>query len=179
MVLQGFAKGLEPGAGWPGWIKIGEVVMSPNVKFKPDGYHTATPYLTVHDAAGAIEFYKNAFGAQEKYRMPGPGGKIMHAELIIGDSTIMLADESAEMKGPLKLGGSATSILLYVEDVDKVFHRAVQAGAKEIGPLKDMFYGDRCGGLVDPFGHKWAIATHIEDVTPEEMQKRMMAGATA
>jgi len=149
------------------------------VKPVPDGYHTATPYLIVHNAAEAIEYYKLAFGAQEKFRMPGPGNKIMHAELMIGDSTIMLADENFEMKGPNALGGTPTSILLYVEDVDLVFHRALKAGGTETRSLKNEFYGDRTGGLKDPFGHRWMISTHIEDVTPEEMQQRMMAGAMA
>jgi PhnB protein len=161
-----------------GWKKEGEVVMS-NVKAQPEGYHTATPYLMVHHAAEAIEFYKRAFGAHEKYRMPGPGGKVMHAELQIGDSVIMLADETPEIKGPLTLGGSPTSLMLYVEDADKVFDRALQAGAKEVRPLKDQFYGDRSGGLVDPFGHQWVISTHIEDVSPEEMKKRMMEATPA
>lgn len=153
--------------------------MSTNVKPIPEGYHTATPYLLVHDAAGAIEYYKKAFGAHEKYRMPGPGGKIMHAEIIIGDSTLMLADENEEMKGPMTLGGSPISILLYVKDVDNVFNRALEAGGKELRPLKDEFYGDRTGGLADPFGHRWMVSTHIEDVTPEEMESRMKAGAIA
>ncbi len=110
--------------------------MSTNVKPIPEGYHTATPYLLVHDAAGAIEYYKKAFGAHEKYRMPGPGGKIMHAEIIIGDSTLMLADENEEMKGPMTLGGSPISILLYVKDVDNVFNRALEAGGKGAAPLE-------------------------------------------
>ncbi len=131
----------------------------------------------VHDAAEAIEFYKKAFGAREKFRMPGPGGKIMHAEIMIGDSTIMMADETGDMKGPHSLGGSPSSLMLYVEDADKIFRQALQAGAKELRPLKDQFYGDRSGALEDPFGHKWMVSTHIEDVSPEEMEKRMMAGA--
>ncbi len=149
----------------------------PNAKPIPDGYHTATPHLMVHDAAEAIEFYKKAFGAREKFRMPGPGGKIMHAEIMIGDSTIMMADETGDMKGPHSLGGSPSSLMLYVEDADKIFRQALQAGAKELRPLKDQFYGDRSGALEDPFGHKWMVSTHIEDVSPEEMEKRMMAGA--
>jgi PhnB protein len=151
------------------------------VKPIPDGYHTETPYLTVDNAAAAIEFYKKAFGAKELFRMPGPGGKIGHAELQIGTSRIMLADESPEMgsRAPRTLGGSPVALMLYVPDVDTVFTRAVAAGAKETRPVKNQFYGDRSGNLDDPFGHKWIISTHIEDVPPKEMEKRMkvaMAG---
>jgi PhnB protein len=148
--------------------------MSGKPKPIPDGYHTATPYLIVNDAAGAIEFYKRAFGATEVMRMAQPNGKIGHAEIKIGDSPIMLADESPEMgaRGPKSFGGSPVSILLYVEDVDTTFSRAVAAGAKVQRPVADQFYGDRTGGVEDPFGHVWYIATHTEDVSPEEMRKR-------
>jgi PhnB protein len=143
----------------------------------PKGYHTATPYLIVKDAARAIEFYKKAFGAMELMRMPGAGGKIGHAEIKIGDSPIMLADEVPGMgfRSPESIGGSPVSILLYVEDVDAVFNEAVAAGAKVQRPVADQFYGDRSGGVTDPFGHVWYIATHKEDVSPEEMKKRAAA----
>jgi PhnB protein len=140
----------------------------------PDGYHTATPYLIVKGAAEAIEFYKKAFGATELMRMPQPGGKIGHAEIKIGDSPIMLADESPDVgaRSPQSIGGSPVSIMLYVEDVDRIFSQAVAAGAKVKRPVADQFYGDRTGGIEDPFGHLWYIATHKEDVSPEEMRKR-------
>jgi PhnB protein len=143
----------------------------------PDGYHTATPYLIVNDGARAIEFYKKAFGATELLRMPTPDGKIGHAEIKIGDSPIMLADESPAMgaRSPKSLGGSPVSILLYVEDVDKVFSQAVAAGAKVQRPVTDQFYGDRMGGVEDPFGHTWHVATHVEDVSPDEIRKRAAA----
>jgi len=155
--------------------------MSKHVKPVPDGYHTVTPYLCLRNAGAAIEFYKKAFGAREKFRMPGPGGKVMHAELIIGDSIIMLSDEFPEMsvQSPTALGGTPVSILLYVENADRVFGQALVAGAREVRPLKDQFYGDRSGTLEDPYGHKWTLSTHIEDVSPEEMQKRMMAATPA
>ena len=151
--------------------------MTNKVKPIPEGYHTATPYLIVKDAAHAIEFYKKAFGATELMRMPGPGGKIGHAEIKIGDSPIMLADEVPGMgfRSPESLGGSPISILLYVEDVDVVFSEALAAGAKVQRPVADQFYGDRTGGVTDPFGHVWYIATHKEDVSPEEMKKRAAA----
>ena len=151
--------------------------MTNKVKPIPEGYHTATPYLIVKDAARAIEFYKKAFGATELMRMPGPGGKIGHAEIKIGDSPIMLADEVPGMgfRSPESLGGSPISILLYVEDVDVVFSEALAAGAKVQRPVADQFYGDRTGGVTDPFGHVWYIATHKEDVSPEEMKKRVAA----
>jgi PhnB protein len=147
------------------------------VKPIPDGYHTVTPYLIVKDAASAIAFYKKAFGATELFRMPDPSGRIGHAEIKIGDSPIMLADEFPEMgaRGPQSLGGSAVSILLYVEDVDARFSQATAAGATVTRPLKDQFYGDRSATLTDPFGHVWHIATHKEDVTPEEMNRRFEA----
>ena len=151
--------------------------MTNKVKPIPEGYHTATPYLIVKDAARAIEFYKKAFGATELMRMPGAGGKIGHAEIKIGDSPIMLADEVPGMgfRSPESLGGSPISILLYVEDVDVVFSEALAAGAKVQRPVADQFYGDRTGGVTDPFGHVWYIATHKEDVSPEEMKKRAAA----
>ena len=147
------------------------------VKPVPDGYHTVTPYLIVNDAVRAIDFYKQAFGATELFRMQKPDGKIGHAELKIGDSPIMLADEHPEAgaKSPQSLGGAAVSILLYVEDADAVTEQAVAAGAKVLRPLQDQFYGDRSATLSDPFGHTWHVATHIEDVTPEEMQKHIEA----
>jgi PhnB protein len=147
------------------------------VKPIPDGYHTVTPYLIVNGAASALEFYKKAFGATELMRFPGPGGKIGHAEIRIGDSAIMLADEHPEMdaRGPKTLGGSPVGILIYTEDVDAAAKRAVAAGAKVLRPVQDQFYGDRSGTFEDPYGHKWTIATHKEDVSVEEMQKRMDA----
>jgi PhnB protein len=143
----------------------------------PDGYRTATPYLIVKGAAEAIEFYKRAFGATEMLRMADPQGKVGHAEIKIGDSVIMLADEHPAMgyRGPRSLGGSSVSILLYLEDVDGVFERAVKAGAKAQRPVMNQFYGDRSGTLEDPFGHVWTVATHVEDVAPEEMQRRAEA----
>jgi PhnB protein len=147
------------------------------VKFTPEGYHTATPYLIINGAAAAIDFYKKAFGATELFRMDAPGGKIGHAEIQIGDSRIMLADECPEMgaRGPQSTDGTPVSIMLYVEDVDTVFNRAISAGAKVKQPVQDKFYGDRSGNLVDPFGHVWTIATHKEDLTPEEIGKRAEA----
>jgi PhnB protein len=143
----------------------------------PEGYHTATPYLIIKDAAKAIEFYKKAFGATEVMRFAQPDGKIGHAEIKIGDSHIMLADEFPEMgaRSPQTLGGSPVSILLYVEDADAQAKLAVAAGAKVVRPVKDQFYGDRSGSFEDPFGHQWHIATHVEDVAPDEMHKRAAA----
>ena len=148
-----------------------------SVKAIPDGYYSLTPYLVCKGAAKAIEFYARAFGAQETVRMPGPHGSIMHAEVKIGNSMLMLSDENKErgQLSPESIGGSACSIMLYADDVDQVFNRAVAAGAKAEMPPADMFWGDRMGNIVDPFGHKWAIATHKEDVSPEEMKKRMAA----
>ncbi|MEX2168925.1 MAG: VOC family protein [Pirellulales bacterium] len=146
-------------------------------KFIPDGYHTATPYLTVKDAARAIEFYKQAFDATESMRVAAPEGKVGHAEIKIGDSIIMLADEFPEWgnRGPQSLGGSPVGLCLYVKDADSVFARAVAAGAQVTKPVEDQFYGDRSGTVTDPFGHVWTIATHTEDVSPEEMQRRAEA----
>ena len=143
------------------------------VKAIPEGYHTITPNLVVADAAKAIDFYKKAFGATEIARMPGPNGGIMHAELRIGDSVFMLGEEMPEMgaKGPKTLGGSPVSLYVYVENVDAAWDRAIKAGATTVMPLADMFWGDRAGWLEDPFGHKWALAQHVKDLTPEEMQK--------
>ena len=147
------------------------------VKAIPDGYYSLTPYLVVDDAARAIEFYKKAFGAVEMVRMPGPGGKIMHAEVKIGNSMLMLADENPEQGhlSPSSRGGSTSSVLLYTGDVDATFKQAVAAGATASMPPVDMFWGDRMGNLTDPFGHTWAIATHKEDVAPAEMERRMQA----
>ena len=147
------------------------------VKPKPDGYHTATPYLIVQGAAKAIEFYQQAFGATELLRLDGPDGKIMHAEIKIGDSPIMLADEFPEMgiRSPQALGGTPVSLMLYVEGVDAMVAQAVAAGATIQKPVQDQFYGDRSGTLVDPFGHVWAIATHTEDLSPDEISTRFEA----
>ncbi len=145
------------------------------VKAIPDGYHTATPYLIVDGAAQAIDFYTNAFGAKELFRMHTPDGHIGHAQIRIGDSVIMLADEAPGYRSPRSLGGAAVGMMLYVEDVDDCFTRAVAAGAKEQRPLMNQFYGDRSGTIEDPFGHVWTIATHVEDVAPEEMRRRMEA----
>jgi len=147
------------------------------VKAVPEGYHTATPYLVVKGAAKAIDFYKKVFGATEDMRMDDPSGRIGHAELKIGDSHIMLADEYPEMKfrSPEAYGGSPVSILLYVQDVDATVALAVANGAKLEREVKDQFYGDRMGQIVDPFGHVWSIATHKEDVSIEEMKKRAAA----
>ena len=144
------------------------------VKAIPEGYHSITPYLIIKGASDAIEFYKRAFGATEVMRMPKPDGSIGHAELSIGDSKIMLADEYPEMgyRSPLSIGGAGISIMLYIEKVDEVFKRALAAGAKELQPVKDQFYGDRSGTLQDPFGHIWTVGMHVEDVTPEEMGRR-------
>ena len=143
----------------------------------PAGYHTLTPYLVVNGAARALEFYKQAFGATEVARMPGPGGKIMHAEIKIGDSHLMLADEFPEMdaRSPQTIGGTPVGLMLYFEDADAVFARAVSAGAKVLRPVQDQFYGDRSGTVADPFGHKWTISTHKEDLSMEEIQKRAAA----
>jgi PhnB protein len=144
------------------------------VKPIPDGYHSVTPYLIVDGGAKAIDFYKRAFGAKELGRMEMPGGRIGHAEIQIGNSRIMLADEFPEMdaRGPQALGGSPVGLMIYVEDVDASFRQAIAAGGKELRPVVDQFYGDRSGTLADPFGHKWTISTHKEDVSSEELHKR-------
>ncbi len=147
------------------------------VKPIPDGYHAVTPYLIVKGGAAAIEFYKKAFGATERMRMAQPDGRIGHAEIQVGDSCVMLADEHPEMGfvGPQTVGGTGVTLHLYVEDVDKVAKQAVAAGAKEMRAVQDQFYGDRSGTFQDPFGHVWNIATHKEDLTMEEVQKRAAA----
>jgi PhnB protein len=147
------------------------------VKAIPHGYHTATPYLFVQGAARAIDFYKAAFKAKELMRMAAPGGRVGHAQIKIGDSYIMLSDESPDMgaRGPKTLGGTPVMLYLYVKDVDAVVAQAVAAGAKLVHPVKDQFYGDRSGGLEDPFGHVWHVATHKEDVPPKELRKRAEA----
>jgi len=157
------------------------------VKAIPEGYHTVTPMLAVRGGVQAIDFYKKALGAHERFRMPSPDGKsIMHAELQVGDSIIMLADEQPDMgcKAPTSLGGTTGSLFLYVQDADAAFKRAVDAGAKAVMAPADMFWGDRFGQVEDPFGHRWGFATHKEDLTPEEIGKRQkqfmasMAGKT-
>jgi PhnB protein len=150
-----------------------------DVKPIPDGYPRVMPYLCVDGAGAAIEFYAKVLGAKERMRMPGPDGKIGHAELEIGDSIVMLADEHPEIGfvGPKSIGGTPVIVHAYVEDVDAAFERALAEGAKEMRPPEDQFYGDRLGQFEDPFGHRWSIATHVEDVDPDEMAKR--AAATA
>lgn len=147
------------------------------VKPIPDGYHSITPYLVLHDATAAIEYYKRAFGAIETLRLPAPGGRIGHAELLIGDSVVMLADENPQMgaKSAKTIGGSPISIMLYVENVDQAFPKALAAGGQQLRPLTTQFYGDRSGTFEDPFGIAWTLGTHIEDVSAEEIQKRMAA----
>jgi len=144
----------------------------------PEGYHTVTPYLFIKGAGDAIAFYKKAFGATEVLRLADPSGKVGHAEIKIGDSFVMLADEHPEMgvRGPKTIGGSPFCICLYVPDVDVSFRQALAAGAKEVRPVKDQFYGDRSGTLEDPFGHVWTIATHKEDLSPAEIERRFAAG---
>jgi PhnB protein len=145
-----------------------------NVKPIPDGYPQVSPYLVVDGAAAAIDFYGKVLGTTERMRMPGPDGKLGHAELQLGDAVIMLADEFPEMGavGPKTVGGTPVTIGVYVDDVDKTFAKALEAGATELRPLENQFYGDRSGTFEDPFGHKWTVSTHIEDVPPEEMMKR-------
>jgi len=147
--------------------------MSKSVKAVPEGYHTVTASLIFAGADKAIDFYKKAFGAEEIMRMPGPGGRIMHAEVRIGNSRVMLADEMPDMgcKAPGAYGGSPVSFYVYVENVDSAWKRAVDAGGRSKMPLMDMFWGDRCGQIEDPFGYKWMIAQHVKDLTPEEMKK--------
>lgn len=140
----------------------------------PEGYHTVTPYMILQNASNAIDFYKQAFGAIELFRSPKPDGRVAHAEIQVGDSRIMLADEFPDMGAlsPTTIGGSPITLMLYVEDVDKFTDRAVAAGAKVTRPIQNQFYGDRLGMVADPFGYNWCIATHIEDVSPEEIQRR-------
>ena len=146
------------------------------VKPIPDGYHSVTPYLIVDDAKAAIDFYTRALGATEKFRLP-MGDRIGHAEILIGDSHVMLADEFPDMGhlGPKSRGGTTVSLMVYVEDVDRAFRQALAAGGKEERPVENQFWGDRMGAFTDPFGHKWSLATTVEEVGPEELQKRMEA----
>jgi len=147
------------------------------VKAIPEGYPRVTPYLIVDGAGAAIEFYSSVLGATERMRMPAPGDKVGHAELDVGDSLIMLADESPDVgaRGPKAVGGTPVMLHVYVEDADAVFNRAIEAGAKELRAVEDKFYGDRSGEFEDPFGHRWSVATHVEDVPPDEMAQRMAA----
>jgi PhnB protein len=147
----------------------------------PEGYPRVTPYLIVDGASGAIDFYTTVLGASERMRMSAPGDKVGHAELEIGDSVIMLADESPEMdaRSPRTVGGTPVSLHVYVEDVDGVFARAVEAGATALRPVEDRFYGDRTGSFEDPFGHQWHLATHVEDVPPDEMEERAAAAMSS
>lgn len=141
----------------------------------PQGYHTATPYLTIKDCSKAIDFYKKAFDAKENVRLNDKNGKIMHAEIKVGDSVLMMTEENLQFdhKGPTQYGGSPISIVLYVKNVDEFFNRAIKAGASVVRAVKDEFYGDRMGTLKDPFGFTWSIGTHVEDVSPEEMKNRL------
>ena len=140
----------------------------------PEGYPRVMPYLIVDGASDAIDFYGSVLGASERMRMPGPDGRIGHAELQVGDSVIMLADENPDMGavGPRRVGGTPVSVMVYVDDVDAAFKRALQKGAKELQAVEDRFYGDRSGQIEDPFGHRWDLSTHVEDVAPEEMSRR-------
>ena len=151
------------------------------VKPVPEGYHAATPYLIIDGAAKALDFYKRIFGATERMRMPAPGGKVGHAEISIGDSVIMLADEHPDIgaRSPRAFGGSGVGIMLYVEDVDATVKAAVAGGAKLVQPVEDKFYGDRTGTIEDPFGHIWHVGTHKEDVPEDEMKRRMASMARA
>ena len=153
--------------------------MSPSVKPIPDGYPQISPYLVLDDAARAIDFYTQVLGGTERMRMPGPDGKIGHAEIQIGDGVVMLADAHPDMGylGPKQIGGTPVTIGVYVEDVDSTFAAALKAGAKELRAVENQFYGDRSGQFEDPFGHRWSVSTHVEDVPPEEMAKRAAAMA--
>lgn len=150
-----------------------------SVKPIPEGYNSVTPYLIIRGAAKALDYYKQVFGARVMVRMDAGEGKVAHAEIKVGDSVVMLADEQPEMGfvAPESIGGSPVCLMLYVPDVDTVFERAIAAGAKQLRPLENQFYGDRNGTLTDPFGHVWTIGTHVEDVSPEEMKNRMAAMA--
>jgi PhnB protein len=152
-----------------------------SVKPIPEGYHSVAPYLTVDDAAAAIEFYKDAFGANERTRMDAPDGKIGHAEIEIGDAIVMLSDAFPQFatRSPKELGGTSVGVFMYVEDVDAVVKQAVAAGATVTREVEDQFWGDRYGSVQDPFGHVWSIATHVEDVPPEEMAERVKAAMAA
>ena len=154
--------------------------MKNQVKPIPKGYHTVTPYLIVNNATEALGFYARALGATEICRVPGPKGAIMHAEIQVGDSRLMLADETAGMRvrSPKSLQGTTVSLMLYVEDVDAFVAKAIKAGAHSVRPVQDMFYGDRSGTLADPYGHIWEVATHQEDVSMEELQHRMMTATS-
>jgi PhnB protein len=147
----------------------------------PDDYPRVTPYLYIDGASTAIDFYRSVLGASERMRMPGPQGKIGHAELEIGDSVIMLADANPDMdvRSPKSIGGTPIALHVYVDDVDSVFGRAIEAGAKQLRPVENQFYGDRSGQFEDPFGHRWNVATHVEDVPPDEMTKRAAAAMAA
>jgi PhnB protein len=147
----------------------------------PEGYPRVTPYLIVSDGAAAIDFYTSILGATERMRMGGPDGKIGHAEIEIGESVIMLADEHPEMgaRGPRTIGGTPVFIHVYVEDADRVFESAIEAGATSLQPMEEKFYGDRSGSFEDPFGHHWNVATHVEDIPPDEMEKRAAKAAAA
>jgi PhnB protein len=151
------------------------------VKPIPDDYPRVSPYLFIDGASAAIDFYCSVLGARERMRMPGPDGRVFHAELELGDSMIMLGDQNPDidLRGPLAIGGTSMMMHVYVEDVDSVFERAVSAGAKALRPVEDQFYGDRSGRFEDPFGHRWDVATHVEDVPPEEMEKRAAAAMAA
>jgi len=151
--------------------------MNSKTHFQAAGYHTVTPYLISSDATRALEFYKQAFGATEIMRMSAPGGKVGHAEIQIGDSRIMVADEAPQCNAlsPQTVGGTPVSLMIYVADVDAMFAKAVSLGAKALMPVKDQFYGDRSGSLIDPFGHQWTIATHTEDLSQDELAKRAAA----
>jgi PhnB protein len=153
----------------------------PAVNPIPEGYPRVTPYLHVDGAAAAIDFYKDILGAEERMRMPGPDGKLGHAELQIGESIVMLADEFPDMdvRGPKSIGGTPVTLHVYVEDVDAVFDAALAAGARAVRAVENQFYGDRTGQFEDPFGHRWSIATHVEDVPPEEMERRMAEAMSA
>jgi PhnB protein len=144
------------------------------VKAIPEGYHSVTPYIVVQGAAKALDFYARAFGAKEKFRLP-MGDIIGHAEIVIGDSHVMLADVMDDHKDPRKLGGTPVSLMIYTSDADAMFKRAIAAGAKQLRPVENQFYGDRTGVLEDPFGHVWSIATHVEDVSDDEIRRRMAA----
>ena len=148
-----------------------------SVPYVPAGYRTITPYLVAADCAAAIDFYVRAFGAEECVRMPGPDGKVMHAEIRIGDSMLMLSDEAPDWgaHGPAHFGGSPGHVMLYLPDADATFAQALAAGATVVRPMENQFWGDRMGRIKDPFGHEWSLATHIEEVAPEEMERRMAA----
>ena len=151
--------------------------MTANVEAKPQGYHTVTPYMAVRDCISAIDFYRRAFGAEKTMQLTMPDGKIAHAEIRIGDSTLMMSEENKEWgnKSPATLGGSPMFLMIYVPDVDAAFKKAIAAGATEVRAVKDQFYGDRSGTLKDPFGYQWTLSTHIEEVSQDEAQRRMEA----